>query len=91
MFSGVFGRLDRQLSNLSIGMRIALLVAVPTIGLIMMGLQLSLTSLGHFSEGKHVLDIAHSVPVMSSVVHEMQIERGMTSGFMSSGGTQFAN
>ena len=71
-------------------MRIALLAAVPTIGLIVMGLQLGLTSLGHFSEGKHVLDVAHSVPVMSAVVHEMQIERGMTSGFMSSGGTQFA-
>ena len=79
------------LSNLSIKVRILLLFLIPTLALIY---QVSTRSYEEYSDiqreklaNKYVdLSIA-----LASFVHESQKERGMTAGFLSSGGKKFAS
>ncbi len=80
------------LKNQRIGVRIAIALALPIIGLLGFAGQLVLTEQRIVSETAQVRDLADLAPQVSGLVHEMQKERGFSAGFIASKGTgSFAN
>jgi hypothetical protein len=81
----------RFLKNAKIGTRITLAIAVPVVAM----LAFSIVSVVERSQtaasmGK-LQELADLAPVVSALVHEMQKERGMSAGFISSRGAKFAS
>ena len=83
MFSGFVNR--------SIGLRLILLGALPLLGLLLVSfIELS----GRFAqvrEERFVAEVLDIAPVISEAVHQLQKERGMSSGFVGSKGVSFAD
>ncbi|WP_104682736.1 methyl-accepting chemotaxis protein [Helicobacter felis] len=81
----------RLFSGLKLQSKIILMVSIPLIALLcFMFWELH----GTYNVLAHNKDLACQIEVskyLSSLVHEMQKERGMSAGFLSSGGVQFAN
>ena len=70
---------------------ILIAIAVPLCGLLLFG-ALQLNDKYRFSSDmSRVIALASLAPVISELVHEMQKERGMSAGFISSSGVNFAN
>ena len=80
-----------SLSNISIKVKILVLFLIPTLALVY---QVSLRSFEEYTsvqENKVVQSYVELAAGFASLVHESQKERGMTAGFLGSGGKKFAN
>ena len=79
-----------SMKNTSIGIRIALALALPIAALLF----LSLWTLANYhraaNETHDLRKMAEFAPAVSALIHELQQERGLSAGFLGSGGTDFA-
>jgi methyl-accepting chemotaxis protein len=78
------------LKNTKIGLRVVMALALPVMGLLTFSSFTVFEKYRTNSEMGRVLDLAEVAPVISAVVHELQKERGMSAGFISSKGSNFA-
>ncbi|MDH5444801.1 MAG: methyl-accepting chemotaxis protein [Gammaproteobacteria bacterium] len=79
------------LSNLRIARKLLLLVSIPTLALIIFaGIAVS-EKMSESAQMANVETMSNISARVSAMVHEMQKERGMTAGFLGSGGKNFAS
>ena len=76
---------------MSIKQKLSVLILVPLLGAMFLGGRACLDSRRVASEMAGVEGLATLATRMSALVHETQKERGMTAGFLGSGGTAFVN
>jgi methyl-accepting chemotaxis protein len=81
----------RSINNLSISVRIALLVLLPSLALLIFGVRELLDKRAAVGEAEAVAGIVDIAPVISGLVHQLQKERGTSAGFLSSKGAKFAD
>ncbi len=86
-----FPSLANSVSNLKIATRLTLVAALPIIMLVFLLGQALLDTWRASSEAKRIGALAALGTEISAVVHELQKERGMSAGFVSSGGEKFAD
>ena len=67
------------------------LVMIPVVLLILVGTIDTIRSYNAFTEASYTQDLGALLYKTSAVVHEMQKERGMSAGFISSKGANFAS
>ncbi|WP_019960512.1 methyl-accepting chemotaxis protein [Woodsholea maritima] len=77
-----------MLSSISISWRIVVAVAVPALGLLIFGSMLTLNSFHDAQMTARVEGIASFSHRVGALVHELQKERGISAGFLGSGGSQ---
>jgi methyl-accepting chemotaxis protein len=79
------------LKNAKIGIRIAVAITVPVIAMLGFALTSVVDKQAVSAEMAKLQALAELAPTVSGLVHEMQKERGMSAGFIGSGGVSFAN
>ena len=79
------------LQNLKISQRMALAIVIPILGLLVFSGLFVLDKYGEAQSMARLQRLAALAPVASAVVHELQKERGMSAGFISSRGGRFAD
>ena len=79
------------LSRLSLKAKILTLVFVPVVGLAWITVHDARESLGLFKETEQIKRLSNLAVKTSALLHEMQKERGMSAGFLGSGGNKFAD
>ncbi|MCF6303267.1 MAG: nitrate- and nitrite sensing domain-containing protein, partial [Devosiaceae bacterium] len=79
------------LSRFPVKVRILALCLIPLAGMLFIGFQQMVQEFEYAAEAEKTLQMAAKVPTVSSLVHELQVERGMSAGFSASGGVQFAD
>ena len=79
-----------MIKNLSIKTKLLLLVSIPTLLLIYFAGSLSLAKINVYRELKVVNALVGISTHYGDLVHELQKERGMSAGFLGSGGAKFA-
>lgn len=77
------------MKNTKIGVRVVLALSLPVIGLLVFSSLAVIDKYQTKIEIGKVLELTQIAPVISAVVHELQKERGMSAGFISSKGTNF--
>lgn len=77
------------LSNLNIGKRIILMVAMPLLGALIIGGHELYLAYHQLSSTKSIQNIIRITPEISNLIHELQKERGYSAGFISSKGRNF--
>ncbi len=82
--------MSRLLQNVRVSYRIAISVLLPLMGLICLSFYLVKTSLNVVHEADRLSVLMEIMPAISELVHELQKERGMSSGFTGSTGSKFA-
>jgi methyl-accepting chemotaxis protein len=81
--------MKRMLQNFSLKTKIGLIILFPLCGyLLMSGMQLAATY-GQLRSAKEVVDLTKYSSQISLLVHELQKERGASSGFLASNGQEF--
>ncbi|MDK9696156.1 MAG: nitrate- and nitrite sensing domain-containing protein [Siculibacillus sp.] len=80
----------RLLSRTTISLRIAVLCLIPMIALVFVGARLLVSEWGVAREAAGVVEIVRLAPRISQLVHELQKERGTSSGFIGAKGGKFA-
>jgi len=75
-----------KFSNTSISVRIFLSALVPMLTLVILGAFIAVTEYQRYASLDKLEQLASVAPKMSAIVHELQIERGNSAGFISSGG-----
>ena len=78
------------LSNLKISAKLLLLTSIPTLALIIFAGIAVLDKMEVSAQMSNVETMSRISARISALVHEMQAERGMTAGFLASGGKSFA-
>lgn len=71
------------LNNLKIQLRLMLVAAVPTLGIIVLAGMLALTAYKHMTTAEKLKEISGIAPEITKVIHDLQKERGTTAGFLS--------
>ncbi|MDH5179151.1 MAG: methyl-accepting chemotaxis protein [Gammaproteobacteria bacterium] len=79
------------LSNLKISMKLLLLTAIPTLALLTFAIISVSEKMSVAKSMTTVEGMARISARMTAMVHEMQKERGMTAGFLASGGKTFSS
>jgi len=79
------------LENRKIGFRIALSLVLPLLGLLVLSGALVLERHRTVGEMAVMQELTRLAPAAGDLVHELQKERGMSSGFIGSKGAKFAN
>lgn len=79
------------LKNLAISKRIIMLIVVPLIGLLGVGIYQIYNVHSKFSSSERIFHIIEVAPIISTLVHELQKERGTSAGFIASKGATFAD
>ena len=77
--------------NRSIALRLAILCLVPMIALIAIGSNRLYGEYTTATEARFALKVLDAAPMISSLVHELQKERGISAGFIGSKGKTFAD
>jgi hypothetical protein len=80
-----------MLTNLKIGLRIAIALIVPTLGMLAFSAVMLVERSQVSSEVEELRSLVGLGPTVSALVHEMQKERGMSAGFIGSKGKKFAD
>ena len=75
----------------TIAQRLTLLTAVPVIALVLSSSALVWDSLGRYQNAVQAHGIMEVAVAAGDLIHPMQVERGMTVGFIQSGGQKFAD
>lgn len=81
----------KYLQNISVAKRIVALSVVPTCVLLILGGVLIFIEYRKLQAAGLITGIIGNAPVISGLIHEMQKERGVSAGFISSKGEAFAN
>ncbi len=79
------------ISRLTIPKRIILLCSIPLVGLLGIGLQNMYAVQNTLTSASSILHLVQTAPSMSSLIHELQKERGRSAGFISSKKSNFAD
>ncbi len=79
------------MTHSTIMQRLILLTAVPVIALIMSSGTLIWDSFGRYQSAGQAHSIMEVAVAAGDLIHPMQIERGMTAGYISSSGQKFAD
>ncbi|MEA3553261.1 MAG: nitrate- and nitrite sensing domain-containing protein [Campylobacterota bacterium] len=79
------------LDNLTLKSKMLLLLSFPVIGLIFFSAMQGVQSYQRYSQMDKIETLSTLATKISSFVHETQKERGMTAGFIGSGGKKFAD
>lgn len=80
-----------NISNLSFRKKIYAIVALPMLGFIWLSISAIFNNVTIKNEMSVIAPLTELSVVYSELVHELQKERGMTAGFLGSGGTQFGS
>ncbi len=83
--------LMRVISRFSVTTRVLMLSLVPMLGMLILGGNHMLLKREAVAQAELVLRIADKMPAISELVHQLQIERGMSAGFISSRGVKFVD
>ncbi|MCU7835512.1 MAG: nitrate- and nitrite sensing domain-containing protein [gamma proteobacterium symbiont of Taylorina sp.] len=78
------------INNLKLGQKLALLAAVPLFIMVVFALLRSVSALSLYNSALQLESLTQLSINSSSLVHELQKERGMTAGFLGSKGEKFA-
>ncbi len=78
------------MQNLRISTRIAIAVTIPIVGLLALAAIQIADAMRRSNDMAQLGELGRLAPVISEVVHELQKERGMSAGFIGSGGVAFA-
>ncbi|MEM1287334.1 MAG: nitrate- and nitrite sensing domain-containing protein [Pseudomonadota bacterium] len=81
----------RMMLNVTIYTRILMLCLIPMIALLVLGAMKLVSERFYMNEAAFVSEIVEIAPAVSNLVHELQKERGMSAGFISSQGRSFAD
>jgi methyl-accepting chemotaxis protein len=81
----------RMMLNVNIYIRILILCMIPLVALIALGAAKLINERKYIASSTSVLGVAELAPTVSHLVHELQKERGMSAGFIGSGGQAFAD
>ncbi len=79
------------LKNAKIGVRIAVAITVPVIAMLGFAIMSVVDRQAVSAEMAKLQALAELAPTVSALAHEMQKERGMSAGFIGSGGVNFAS
>ncbi len=71
--------------------QIAVIVLIPLIGILITTAIGSQKALRVIVAADHTASVLDDTIIVSDLIHELQIERGLSAGYVSSGGDQFAN
>ena len=82
--------LRRFSRNTPIALRLGISVAVPVLGMIALAIAAISAPWSTATQLEHLQELALFAPRVSSLVHELQKERGMSAVFLNSGGQQLA-
>ena len=83
--------MSRALLNKSIVFRLALICLFPILALIIVSISKLLSEYDKARQATTIAHILEAAPFISNAVHELQKERGITAGFISSKGKNFAS
>ncbi|MTI08857.1 methyl-accepting chemotaxis protein [Curvivirga aplysinae] len=75
-----------MLGRMKIGPKISISLGVPIIGLLILATLLISEQATIYSNMKRIENLSKLTPYLSAVVHELQVERDATAGFVGSGG-----
>jgi methyl-accepting chemotaxis protein len=75
----------------SISVRIAILCIIPMLALVGVGTSNILSEKAHTNNARAIARVIGIAPVISGLAHELQKERGISAGYLSSGGKKFSN
>ena len=81
----------RLFNRFKIRTRITVAIMIPVLGLLVFASMQTFSAMGQSSRMGKLQSLADVAPVISEVVHELQKERGMSAGFIGSGGAKFAD
>lgn len=81
----------RMMLSVNIYSRILILCLIPLVALIGLGVAKLIDERKYIVSSTAVLGVADLAPTVSHLVHELQKERGMSAGFIGSGGQAFAD
>lgn len=79
------------LSNIGIPIRIAIACLLPLAGLMLFAGKNLIGTYSEYARGNQVAQVAAATPAISALVHDMQRERGMSAGFISTQGQSFGD
>ena len=82
--------MELKMQNFKIGTRVGLALALPIAGLFAFSLWILAGYYRSAHEMNGLREMAEFAPVVSALVHELQKERGISVGFIGSGGAAFA-
>jgi methyl-accepting chemotaxis protein len=77
--------------NTSIGQRLLLLLAVPLLALALSSYAVLRTALGDYAGARQTQVILQTATAAGALVHQLQVERGASAGFIQSHGRKFAD
>ncbi|KFI09468.1 methyl-accepting chemotaxis protein [Vibrio coralliilyticus] len=80
-----------NLSDLSFKQKVALLITFPIVSFLWLSTSTLFQNFSTSAEMSSLIRLTNLSVVYSDLVHELQKERGMTAGFLSSNGTNFQN
>ena len=82
--------MQARLQRLPIGQRIALALALPMAGFVFFVVWVLASHQRTANDMRNLREMAGVAASVGSLVHEVQLERGLSAAFLGSGGTQFA-
>jgi len=80
-----------RLNDIRIPVRIAIACSVPMLAFVAFALNTIIEKHAVYSTADQIAAVAQAAPDISSLIHELQKERGATAGFVNSKGSQFAD
>ncbi len=81
----------RYIRNLEIKQKLLLLGFIPALIVVLLAQAQFFKALTQYSESKRVSSLVELAVYSSALVHELQKERGMSAGYLGSGGAKFGN
>ena len=79
--------MSRAFQNVRLGTRLAVAVAIPIVALAGVGGWLLSERWTAFSEATALIELTEVAPLLGDAAHELQRERGVSAGYLASGGT----
>ncbi|VAW16859.1 hypothetical protein MNBD_ALPHA12-579, partial [hydrothermal vent metagenome] len=84
-------KFQQFITNLSVRLRIMVLVLVPLAGIVMLGFLELHSEYKLETQSKQSMMFAISITPLSNLINEVQKERGYSAGYIASGGTRFSS
>ncbi len=81
--------ISKLFKNIKLGWKLAVMLMIPVLGLLFIAQNEIRQTLSTSKEAEEVLKLVELSAKLSPVVHELQKERGMTAGYLSSNGVKY--
>lgn len=78
----ILAKLENELNNVRLNARVSLIVLPPTFYLILIAMIISFVSYNEYQENRKIKELAFFSTHVGSIIHELQRERGLTSGYV---------